>query len=247
MPPTSAGSPGIAELRQGRWAIAAAPPFTRRFCPRPRGRGFGAFTGRTPLRVPLAAAALTAWDVYVDPLYAWTWVLGGVARRDGRRGDGRVRAAGAHRQSPHVRVVVVGVGVGGLCAAIELAHADHRVGVLEQCDAPGGQCARVARGGYRCGAGPSLLTLPHVFDDLFIAGVVLVWPTLGLPPLLAAHRGGAVAPALVRLLAGVALALSYAVRGPAYLLSPLADPLAAIGPTASSIRRPNSWPGRTYA
>ena len=66
-----------------------------------------------------------------------------------------------------MNVVVVGAGVGGLCAAIELAHAGHRVEVLEQGDAPGGKCARVARGGYRWDAGPSLLTLPHAFGDLF--------------------------------------------------------------------------------
>jgi hypothetical protein len=161
---------------------------------------------------------------------------------------GAFALAGAHPQGPPVRVVVVGAGVGGVCAAIELAHAGHRVGVLEQCDAPGGKCARVARGEYRWEAGPSLLTLPHVFDDLFVADVVLVWLMLGPPPLqLAAHRGGAVAPALVRLLVGMALAPSYAVRGPAYWLSPLADPVAAIRPTVSSIRRPNSWRGRTYA
>jgi dolichol-phosphate mannosyltransferase len=56
-------------------------------------------------------------------------------------------------------------------------------------------------------------------------------------------------PALVaiRLLVGVALAPSSAVRGPVYWLSPLADPLAAIRLTVSSIRRPRSWRGRTYA
>ena len=68
-----------------------------------------------------------------------------------------------------MRIVVVGAGVGGLCAAIELAHAGHRVHVIEQGDAPGGKCARVARGGFEWDAGPSLLTLPQVFGDLFAA------------------------------------------------------------------------------
>jgi phytoene desaturase len=68
-----------------------------------------------------------------------------------------------------VRIVVVGAGVGGLCAAIELVRAGHRVEVLEQGDAPGGKCARVDRGGFRWDAGPSLLTLPQVFGDLFAA------------------------------------------------------------------------------
>jgi phytoene desaturase len=66
-----------------------------------------------------------------------------------------------------MHVVVVGAGAGGLAAAIELAHAGHRVDVLEQSDAPGGKCARITRGQHTWDAGPSLLTLPGVFADLF--------------------------------------------------------------------------------
>jgi phytoene desaturase len=68
-----------------------------------------------------------------------------------------------------MRIAVVGAGVGGLAAAIELAHAGHRVTVLEQAGAAGGKCARVERGGFTWDAGPSLLTLPNVFAELFAA------------------------------------------------------------------------------
>jgi phytoene desaturase len=65
-----------------------------------------------------------------------------------------------------VKVVVVGAGVGGLVAGIELAAAGCAVTVLEQGDAPGGKCARVSRDGFVWDAGPSLLTMPWVFSDL---------------------------------------------------------------------------------
>jgi len=65
-----------------------------------------------------------------------------------------------------MRVAVVGAGVGGLAAAIELAAAGHRVTVFERAATPGGKCARVERGGFRWDAGPSLLTMPWVFRDL---------------------------------------------------------------------------------
>jgi phytoene desaturase len=66
-----------------------------------------------------------------------------------------------------VRVAVVGAGVGGLAAGIRLAAAGHRVTVLEAAAQAGGKCGRVQAGGFTWDSGPSLLTLPQVFRDLF--------------------------------------------------------------------------------
>lgn len=81
------------------------------------------------------------------------------------------------------------------------------------------------------------------------ADVALVWLTLGLPPLrLLTGRAGRLDRALLALrwiMAG-ALARSYARRGPAYWLSPLADPLAAVRLTTSALRPARRWRGRVY-
>jgi phytoene desaturase len=65
------------------------------------------------------------------------------------------------------RIVVIGAGVGGLAAAIRLAHAGHAVTVLEQAAQLGGKCGRVVADGFTWDSGPSLLTLPWVFEELF--------------------------------------------------------------------------------
>lgn len=69
------------------------------------------------------------------------------------------------------RVVVVGAGVGGLATAARLAAAGHEVTVYERSDAVGGKLGRYSRrtpvGTFHFDTGPSLLTLPQVFADLF--------------------------------------------------------------------------------
>lgn len=67
------------------------------------------------------------------------------------------------------RTVVIGAGVGGLAAAIRLRAAGHAVTVVERRTAVGGKLATLRRDGYSFDLGPSLLTLPQVFDDVFRA------------------------------------------------------------------------------
>jgi phytoene desaturase len=68
-----------------------------------------------------------------------------------------------------VSVVVVGAGVGGLAAAARLAALGHRVTLVEAAPVVGGKLGRFERDGFVFDTGPSLLTMPQVFDDLFAA------------------------------------------------------------------------------
>ena len=67
------------------------------------------------------------------------------------------------------RVVVVGAGIGGLAAAARLATLGHQVTVCEQGDVVGGKLGCHEQDGFRFDTGPSLLTLPAVYRDLFRA------------------------------------------------------------------------------
>jgi len=72
------------------------------------------------------------------------------------------------------RVVVIGGGVGGLVAALELACAGQDVTLLERAATPGGKLRELAVAGRRLDAGPTVFTMRWVFEAIFAdAGAAL--------------------------------------------------------------------------
>ena len=70
-------------------------------------------------------------------------------------------------QTSSTSVAVIGAGVGGLTCAALLAHAGHRVTVFEKNERVGGKLNWLEEGGYTWDTGPSLLTMPYVFEQLW--------------------------------------------------------------------------------
>ena len=71
----------------------------------------------------------------------------------------------AHPSRPHA--IVIGSGFGGLAAAVRLGAKGYRVTVLEKLDAPGGRAYVHRRGGYVFDAGPTIVTAPFLFEELW--------------------------------------------------------------------------------
>ena len=67
------------------------------------------------------------------------------------------------------RVVIVGAGLSGLSAALQLAGRGRAVTVIERGDHPGGRVGRADISGYRLDTGPTVLTMPDIIDDAFAA------------------------------------------------------------------------------
>jgi phytoene desaturase len=66
---------------------------------------------------------------------------------------------------PHA--VVIGSGFGGLAGAIQLGAKGWRVTVLEKLDAPGGRAYVHERDGFTFDAGPTIITAPFLFEELW--------------------------------------------------------------------------------
>jgi phytoene desaturase len=64
-------------------------------------------------------------------------------------------------------IIIIGAGIGGLSAAIRLAAAGHDVTIFEQNAEPGGKMSRLQAEGYTWDRGPSVITMRHVFEELF--------------------------------------------------------------------------------
>ncbi len=68
------------------------------------------------------------------------------------------------------RVAVIGGGLGGMSAAITLAAAGYHVELYEKNSRLGGKLNVLQRDGYTFDLGPSILTFPEVFRQLFSLG-----------------------------------------------------------------------------
>ncbi len=66
---------------------------------------------------------------------------------------------------PHA--VVIGAGFGGIAAALRLRAKGYDVTLLERGDKLGGRAQVFEKGGFRHDAGPTVITAPFLFDELF--------------------------------------------------------------------------------
>ena len=73
------------------------------------------------------------------------------------------------RETPDTRphAIVIGAGFGGLAAAIRLGALGYRVTVLEKLDAPGGRASVFRQDGFVFDAGPTIVTAPFLFEELW--------------------------------------------------------------------------------
>ena len=73
--------------------------------------------------------------------------------------------ASVSRGKPHA--IVIGSGFGGLAAAVRLGARGYRVTMLEKLDAPGGRASVHRQDGFTFDAGPTVITAPFMFEDLW--------------------------------------------------------------------------------
>ena len=63
--------------------------------------------------------------------------------------------------------VVIGSGFGGLAAAVRLGARGYRVSVLERLEQPGGRAGVFLQDGFTFDAGPTIVTAPFLFEELW--------------------------------------------------------------------------------
>lgn len=64
-------------------------------------------------------------------------------------------------------IIIVGGGLGGLSAAISLAQQGNTVKLFEKNGQLGGKLNKLEQDGFSFDLGPSILTMPHIFEKLF--------------------------------------------------------------------------------
>ena len=77
------------------------------------------------------------------------------------------RSPRADRLAGQPHAIVIGSGFGGLAAAIRLGAKGYRVTVLERLSKPGGRAAVFEQDGFIFDSGPTIVTAPFLFEELW--------------------------------------------------------------------------------
>ena len=75
----------------------------------------------------------------------------------------------SNSDSQDTRAIVIGAGLGGLSAAMRLGAKGYAVTVLDRLDRVGGRGSSITQNGHRFDLGPTIVTAPQVFEDLWAA------------------------------------------------------------------------------
>ena len=83
------------------------------------------------------------------------------------RRDDATTALHASRTGPDRTAVVIGGGFGGIAAALRLRARGYGVTLVERLDRLGGRAQVYEKDGFYFDAGPTVITAPYLFDELF--------------------------------------------------------------------------------
>lgn len=67
------------------------------------------------------------------------------------------------------RAIVIGAGLGGLASAMRLGAKGYKVTVVDKLDVPGGRGSAIWQDGHRFDLGPTIVTVPQLYRELWAA------------------------------------------------------------------------------
>ncbi len=77
--------------------------------------------------------------------------------------------AGAPVTPGRPEAIVIGAGLGGLASAMRLGAKGYAVTVIDRLDRPGGRGSSITQDGHRFDLGPTIVTVPQVYEKLWAA------------------------------------------------------------------------------
>src|SRR5690348_13884076 len=86
------------------------------------------------------------------------------------------------------KAIVIGGGFGGLAAAIRMQAAGHAVTLVEAREHLGGRAYQLKEEGFTFDMGPTLITAPHLLEDLWAAAGRSLQEDITLVPLSPFYR-----------------------------------------------------------